>query len=386
MNQQLNWLIHYSEIGLKGKNRIFFERKLINNIKLALKNQGLRKNVNLKRLFGRIILTLPQSKKIPAILANTFGIAWFAKSLLGERKELPEKTKTIAKTKKFQTFAIRANTSITQPKIPAKKIEIEIGEIIRKEFHKKVNLDRPDLTIFVEAIDKKKFAIYTKKQPGLKGLPISSGGKFLSLLSGGIDSPVAAFKIMSRGGKIKFIHFHSYPQTSMESVNKAKEIIRVLKKFQPVTTTLFLIPFLEAQKEIYFKIERKFLVLLYRRLMLKVSQEIAKKYKCQALVTGDSLGQVASQTIENLSIQDSAIRIPILRPLITYHKEEIIQIAQKIGTYLISIKPHQDCCTLFVPKHPIIKAKIREIIQEEKKFDSDKLIKAMIQKRQIIKI
>jgi thiamine biosynthesis protein ThiI len=376
-------LIHYSEIALKGKNRIYFEEKLINNIIQSFKENGILAKA--ERLFGRILIHTEDLKISLNILKNIFGIAFFAEVEVAE-KSIEKSIATILKNKKYETFAVRARTSLSNSSLSSNQMEIEYGNYIRAKLNKKVDLTNPDLTIYIEAIDNKKFAIYTQKNPGLRGLPTGSSGKALALLSGGIDSPVASYKAISRGLSVDYIHFHSYPQTNKQSLEKVKQLATILKKYHPQQNALYFVPILEAQKDFLNSTDNKYLVLLYRRLMLKIAQELAYKLNSQALITGDSLGQVASQTIENIAVQNSAVEIPILRPLITQDKEDIIKLAKKIGTYELSIQPHQDCCSLFVPKHPTTKAKIEDIIKQETEIDLNNHLKKALEKMEAIKL
>ncbi len=376
-------LIHYSEIALKGKNRIFFEEKLINNIIVSLKEKGILSKA--ERLFGRILIHTKDIEKSLDILKNIFGVAFFAEIEV-EEKLVKKSIKKMLKNKKFETFAVRAKASLSRKSLSSNQMEIKYGNFIRTKFNKKVDLTNPDLTVYIETIDNKRFALYTKKKPGLRGLPTGSSGKALVLLSGGIDSPVASYKAMSRGLSVDYIHFHSYPQTNKQSLDKVKQLATILKKYHPQPSVLYFVPILEAQKDFLNSTDNKYLVLLYRRLMLKIAQKLADRLNSQALITGDSLGQVASQTIENITVQNSAVEIPILRPLITQDKEDIIKLAKKIGTYELSIQPHQDCCSLFVPKHPTTKAKIEDIIKQEAEIDINNHIKKALEKMETVKL
>ncbi|MDP2951168.1 MAG: 7-cyano-7-deazaguanine synthase, partial [bacterium] len=202
-------------------------------------------------------------------------------------------------------------------------------------------------------------------------------GKAVSLLSGGIDSPVASFLAMKRGLSLVFVHFHALPFVDKASVEKVKELVKVLKKYQG-NSKLYLVPFAEIQKEILLKTKEGLRVVLYRRLMFSIAQEIAKQEKAFGLITGENLGQVASQTIENIAVIESGLEMPVLRPLITYDKEEIIQKAKAIGTFELSIQEHQDCCSRFLPKHPETKANLKEVLSEEKKLKIKELTKSAL--------
>jgi len=377
------FLIHYGEIGLKGKNRPQFENQLVVNIRLMAEREKIKTSI--KRLWGKILLESNQTsqEKVIALLQRTFGIVWFAsgKKISFSWENLKKVCGKIAQEKTFTSFAIRARTG--GEKIPRQEIEVKIGDYIRKRFQKKVNLENPDLTFYIEAIGPKTVFIFTQKYPGPGGLPVGSSGKALCLISGGIDSPVAAYLMMKRGLKVDFVHFHSYPQTSRNSINKVKDIVKTLTCFQP-KSKLFLVPLLPLQKKLYLSCNRRYLVLLYRRAMLRIAEAIAKETKAAALITGDSLGQVASQTVQNLSLQNEAVSLPILRPLVSFDKEEIIKKARKIGTFEISILPHQDCCSLFVPKHPATQGKLSVVKNEEKKIPLEKLIHACLKEKEVI--
>jgi thiamine biosynthesis protein ThiI len=233
-------------------------------------------------------------------------------------------------------------------------------------------MDNPDMICFIEIVGKDSF-ISTEKYKGQGGLPASSGGRAISLLSGGIDSPVASFLTMRKGVRLTLVHFHAYPETSKESINKVIEIARLLSRYQP-KIKLYLVPFASAQREILINNLPENRMILYRRLMLKISSKIAQKERCSAVVTGESLGQVASQTIENIRVIEEGCEFLILRPLISEDKENIIKKAKMIGSYDISILPHDDCCVRFIPQHPKTKADIAEIMDEERKIDINKTV------------
>jgi len=380
-------LIHYAEIGLKGKNRPWFEKKLVDNIRLKAKQANVKAAIS--RLWGRIVLETDDSPaKIHPVLAKTFGLAWFAPAYpaaldLDKIKALIKKALSPC-LKKAKSFAVRVSQA-GKTKLSRTELEIDLGDYIRKNFCPKVNLSEPEITVYLEVVDDKTAFLFTEKIPGPGGLPVGTGGKAICLLSGGIDSPVAGYLALSRGVNLTYLHFHSYPKTSDQSIQKVKKLIKILARHQP-RVKLYLAPFLPAQTEIIANTNHRYLVILYRRLMLKIAAEIVGKEKAQALVTGDSLGQVASQTIENIALQDKAVSVPIVRPLITNSKEEIISLAKKVGTYLVSIQPHQDTCSLFLPKNPVTKGRLEQVIEEEKKFNTDKLIKDCLEKMKIVEI
>lgn len=392
-------LVHYGELALKGKNRIFFEKKLVENIKRAFKGE-----VRVERLFGRFLLeTELGPEKTQDKLLKVFGLAWFAE--YEETKDLAGLKKLLAKIpqKDFKTFAVRVNRVNKSFPKTSMQLEKEIGEFVRKKHSKKVDLSSPDITFWVEILsstikdskgkyeDKSEMVLdrhsrillFTKKIKGLQGLPVGVSGKLVSLLSGGIDSPVASYLMMKRGAALNAVHFHSFPYLDKSSINKCQEILEVLREYQP-DIKLHLVPFFAIQKKLKLEIDNRYLVVFYRRMMLRICQEIAKKEKAGGLVTGESLGQVASQTLENLGVTNEAVVMPVLRPLVGLDKQEISDLAQKIGTYEISIKPQKDCCTLFIPKHPVTKACLEKVLMMEKKLKLQNLLQQALKETEIV--
>jgi thiamine biosynthesis protein ThiI len=256
---------------------------------------------------------------------------------------------------------------------------------LKNNENKKVKLKNPDAEFFVEILGKHAFC-YQGKNRGAGGLPVGSAGKGLALLSGGIDSPVAYYFMAKRGMNISFIHFHSYPQTSKKSVDKVRELVQKLTKFYP-NLNLYMCPFLEIQKEILKNIPDKFRIIFYRRIMLQIAEKLAQKIKAKGLITGESLSQVASQTIENMTVIQEVVELmPVLRPLVGFDKSEIIHYAKKIDTFQISIKPHDDCCTVFMPKSPETKGRLLEVLSVEKKLDIEGLVELGLQSIELEKI
>lgn len=381
-------ICHYHEIALKGKNRSFFEKQLVTNIKKALPKGSFQ---FVKRISGRIIVKVSekgkrQEKKIKNSLKNVFGIAYFALANISEQNipKIKEKAEEILKGKRFKTFRISTKRSKKEFYLTSQKVNEKIGEHIVKKLKKRVNLEKPGITLFIEIVQDYVF-LYTLKVKGYGGLPVGVGGKAIVLISGGIDSPVAAFLTMKRGVRVIFVHFHAHPYTDKASIEKVKRVIELLNKFQ-FKSKLYLVPFAFLQKEIVLKTPAKLRVIFYRRFMLRICQEIAKKENVLALVTGDSIGQVASQTLENIKAIGEAVDIPILRPLIGQNKEEIIEKAKEIGTFNISILPHQDCCAVFLPRFAEIRANLKEVKRVEKRLDIEKLVKKAIIETLLLKI
>lgn len=386
MEQSNNYIVcHYAEIALKGRNRLFFENKLRENIKKSLGPQ----TFEWVRLFrGRIIIkvllkTTAQQKEIEKSLKRVFGIAnfSFAKQAPLDLEIIKETALELIEIKKGKTFRIEASRDNKAFALNSQKINETVGEFIIEKTDKKVKLENPSITCFIEILQDNAY-LYTKKIDGPGGMPVSSAGKVVSLISGGIDSPVASYLMMKRGANCVFVSFHSYPYTDEQSLKKIEEIVKILNQFQ-FSSTLYLVPFADIQKEIMLKAPEQFRIILYRRMMIRISQEIAKLENAQALITGESLAQVASQTLENMSVIDEVANVPVFRPLIGMDKEEIINIAKNIGTFKTSILPHQDCCVRFMPNNPATRASLRDIKEAEKNLDIQKMIKIAITVKEI---
>jgi len=330
-------LIAFGELFLKSERvRKIFQRRLVQSLFSLLK----KKNFDFKIHSFRERIFVETKNNPSEIIRNLPGIVWFSEALFFEKLDLKGFSDFLAKNyqkwiKKGKTFALRLKKE--------KEIKKSSEEIIKetaRRIERKVNLSKPQREIFIEA---RRFGwfLYFKKRRGIGGLPLGTGGKVLSLISGGIDSPVAVFLMAKRGAENIWLHFHSFPLVSRTSIEKVKELARIFLNYTPHLKIYFL-PFSKIQMEIKSITFPKYRVLLYRRLMLKIAEKIAQKENCQALVTGESLGQVSSQTLPNIKIIESGIKIPILRPLIGFDKEEIINLAKKIRTFSISIKPQED--------------------------------------------
>ncbi len=384
---KFNFIIfHYDEIGLKGKNRSFFERKLAENIKNSLDKNVPGSLEYTKRISGRIIAKFTDKgvenrDEIKELMKNIFGLAHFSFAANSKQdiEAMGEIAVEILSGKEFQTFRITAQRSKKEFPMTSREINEQVGGYVLDNFGEgvKVKMKNADAELFIEIVENFAF-LYSEKIPGPGGLPSGTGGKAVSLLSGGIDSPVSSFYVMRRGVTAAFLHFHSLPYTSPESVNKIKELAGALKKFQPKIKLCF-VPFIKIQKQIMLKCPAKLRVILYRRFMLRIAERIAEREGASALVTGDAVGQVASQTLENIRAIEECVKIPVLRPLIGFDKKEIIAKAKEIGTYDISTLPHEDCCSLFIPERPETKAKLNEVPAAEKELDVEKLIAEAIE-------
>ncbi|OIO46228.1 tRNA 4-thiouridine(8) synthase ThiI [bacterium (Candidatus Gribaldobacteria) CG23_combo_of_CG06-09_8_20_14_all_37_87_8] len=362
-------LIHYGEIALKGKNRGFFEKALSENIKKTLE-KGFFKSIKVG--FGRILLELPEGvdlKEVEKKLSTVFGIANFAFVLktTAEIKALKEKSLALLEKEDFKTFRVTAKRAEKALPFTSQQVNEELGGLIQNKLLKKVKLENPDLTLFIEITNKEAF-LFIKKIKGLGGLPVGVSGKAVSLLSGGIDSPVASLMAMKRGLEVLLAHFESVPYSTKQSIEKVEKLAQKLNVYQK-PLKLYLFPFASIQKEILLKCQEQFRVILYRRAMFKIAEKLANEEKAKVLVTGDNLGQVASQTIENLNTVGKAVDLLVLRPLICYDKEEIIEKSKKLGFFETSILPFNDCCSRFLPRMPEIHSKINEVIKEEAKCE-----------------
>lgn len=387
-------ICHYDEIGLKGNNRKFFEEKLIENIKKSMKKNIPEISPDVRRISGRLIARFSngeQKGKISEIMKNIFGIAHFSFAVACEQNmdAIKKTALEILSERKFKTFRISTQRSKKEFPLTSQEINAKVGEYVLDSFAEKekgessirVDLKNPEATLFIEIVEKYAF-VYSRKEKGQGGLPLGSSGKVVSLLSGGIDSPVASFYAMRRGARAIFVHFHSLPYTSPASVDKIRELVKFLNKFQ-IQSKLHLVPLATIQKQIMMKAPQKLRIILYRRFMMKIAERIAGAERAPALVTGDSLGQVASQTLENMAAIEEKIKIPVLRPLIGFDKKEIISKAEEIGSYDISILPHEDCCSLFMPKHPETKAKLGEVEAAERGLEVEKLIAEAIEETEV---
>ncbi|HTN69625.1 MAG TPA: tRNA uracil 4-sulfurtransferase ThiI, partial [Methylomirabilota bacterium] len=253
------------------------------------------------------------------------------------------------------------------------EINRQLGAVVKEKSGARVDLSNPELTITVEILPRDAFFGFDKI-PGAGGLPVGASGRLVSLISGGIDSPIAAYRMMQRGCRLVFVHFHSAPYLDKTSQEKVRRLVSMLTRHQ-FLSRLYLVPFGEIQRQIVAAVSRPLRVVLYRRMMMRIAEGVARREKAKALVTGESLGQVASQTLENMSVIQQAATLPILRPLVGMDKQEIIDQARRIGTFEISSIPDQDCCQLFVPKHPATKATLDEVEDAESKYDLNEMIR-----------
>jgi tRNA uracil 4-sulfurtransferase len=371
-------VVHYQEIALKGKNRPWFVARLVRNLRQATSDLDV---LGVRVLMGRLEVTLGPHASWEAVrdrLTRVFGIGNFAQA-----GRAPLDVDAIAAAilrdlgeQDVATFRVSAKRADKRFPLTSPQIEREVGGRIKEARGWTVNLGNPELTIAVEALTDEAFYFFGKHK-GAGGLPTGASGRVVCLLSGGIDSPVAAWRMMRRGCRVLFVHFHSYPVLSRASQEKTRELAALLAQYQ-YDSRLFLVPFADIQQQVIVTVPPPLRVVLYRRLMMRIAEEIAYRHRARALVTGEVVGQVASQTLENMTRINEVVDLPVLRPLIGMDKEEITAEAQRLGTYPISIIPDQDCCTLFTPKHPATKARRTDVERAESSLPVEEMIEKAI--------
>jgi thiamine biosynthesis protein ThiI len=379
-------VIHYGEVSIKGKNRPTFLHRLVRNVQQALGDLGA---IEVQMLSGRCLVAVPIEvpwARLEERLRSVFGLANFARCL-----EAPHDLEAIKQTvsrvlhdRTFASFRITARRAFKELPFHSLALQQILGAHVLATHQTRVDLDAPALTVYVDIVPRRAL-VYIEKIPGAGGLPSGMSGVLLSLLSGGIDSPVAAYRMMKRGCQVDFVHFHSYPFLDRTSQQKARQLAQRLTRHQ-YAARLFFIPFGELQQQIVGAAPAPYRVVLYRRYMLRIAEALAQQTGAEALVTGESLGQVASQTLQNLRVIEAASALPVLRPLIGMDKAEIMREAAGIGTYNISIQPDQDCCTLFVPRHPATRTTLADIEVAEQAFETPALVQMALDGVQTVEL
>jgi thiamine biosynthesis protein ThiI len=390
-----SFVVHYLEIALKGKNRPWFVSRLVRNLRAAMADLDV---AGVRSLSGRIEVTLGSTadpQEVGDRIRHTFGIANYSYAHRAALKgsatssgvrqgfspadELGAIADAILgdlRDRAPRTFRVSARRADKRFPLTSPEIEREIGGRIKSAKGWTVDLDDPELVIHVEMLTSDVFYFFGKER-GAGGLPTGTAGRVACLLSGGIDSPVAAWRIMKRGCVVTFVHFHSYPVLSRASIDKAKQLVQLLTRYQQ-RSRLYIVPFGDLQQQVLLSVPGPMRVVIYRRLMMRIAERIARARGAQALVTGEVVGQVASQTLENISVIGSVATLPVFRPLIGMDKEEITAEAQRLGTYPISIIPDQDCCTLFTPRHPATRARPADVQKAEAALPMDEIVAAAV--------
>lgn len=367
-------ILRYCEIHLKGKNRSYFERLFKENVESALRNF----NHKLVSMNARYLIEDFNDEEYPEICKalmkisglHTFSPAYVVKTDLDE---ITECAKGLC-TGKSGTFKVETNRADKTFPLTSVEVSREIGgRLLEFNAELKVNVVNPSFVVRLDMRESGDTLVYTEVVKGIGGLPVGSSGKGLLMLSGGIDSPVAGFMIARRGMRLDAIHFHSYPYTSEAALEKVETLCSMVAQYSG-TVKLHIVGFTKIQEAIHEKCPEELMITMMRRFMMRIAERVAIGAGAQAIITGESLGQVASQTIESITSSNSVVTMPVLRPLIALDKLEIIETANKIGTYETSILPYEDCCTVFLPKYPAIKPKMETILKAEAKLDVEALI------------
>ena len=379
-----SFVVHYQEIALKGKNRPWFLKRLVRNLRRAVADLDV---TEIKTVMGRIEVVLGPTAEPAAVgerIRTVFGVANY--SYAGRA---PQDLDAIAAAilqdlgdRTCASFRVSARRADKRFPMLSPEIEREIGGRIHEARGWKVDLTHPELTIHIQMLTRDAF-FYFGKERGSGGLPTGTAGRVTCLLSGGIDSPVAAWRMMKRGCDVTFVHFHSYPILSRASQEKARQLVELLTRYQQ-KSRLYLVPFGDIQQQVLLTVPGPMRVVVYRRLMLKIAERIARSRRAQALITGDAVGQVASQTLENLAVVGHVATLPLFRPLIGMDKEEIVDDARRLGTYPVSIIPDQDCCTLFTPRNPQTKSRLHEIERAEALLHIDELVEKVVAEAEVV--
>ena len=388
MSSKFNYsiLLHYSEIALKLNNRKYFEKIFIKNIKHHIQNL---QHSEIKLVAARVFIhniDLKQWDKYKNRLKKLMGLqhATLMIKANNDLNDIKQSAFQLTKNKDFSSFRITTKRNNKKFKYNSNEISIKIGNYVQKKCEKPVNLNYPDLNIIIEVLNDNTYVGYDRVN-GFSGLPSGSQEKAISLISSGIDSPVASFEMIKRGINLDYIHFHSFPAINKQSIDNVKKLLEILTKYQ-LKSTLYLVPLLDIQQKIMELIPDKYWVIFFRRFMIHIANFIGFKNESVALVTGDSVGQVASQTLSNIRAISDASDLPILRPLAGMNKENIINRAKEIGTYDISILPYEDCCSFFVPPHPETKAKMNQVNSLNSKLDLNDLVDKAIKNTEKINI
>ena len=379
-------LLRYGEIYLKGKNRGYFERTLLGNIKKALK--GLKLDVY--KNYGRYYVKDFAEDDADEIVAKLKKVAGLHSLMIAYKTSLDVETigALCAEVAPDEgTFRITVNRADKTIKSSSPALAAEIGGMVLEKHPKlKVDLKNPQKEIFVEFREDGFGYVYFEHIDCLRGMPIGTSGKGLCLLSGGIDSPVAYYRMAKRGMNIDAVHFHSFPYTSLMAKEKVLDLADMLADYTG-GMRVYVVPFTEIQREIHEKCPAEYMITIMRRMMMRIAERLAIKNGCQSLITGESLAQVASQTQESITVTNAVIeKLPVFRPLIGMDKEEIIETAREIGTFETSILPYEDCCTVFLPKNPVIKPKLQDIVNAENNMDYEPLLAAAIEQCEIVNI
>lgn len=389
-------LLRYGEIHLKGKNRGFFDNQLIKNI-LQTANK-IDENAKIKKVGGRYLLCNFSEENLLALsteVSKVFGLVSLsiATSVSSSQEKIETCLEKLLEEDEFglenaQTFKVDVKRADKRFPVQSMEYERQLGGIVLNKFpHLKVNLTTPEKTIYVDIRENGETFIFSNKIKCAGGIPVGTSGKGLVMLSGGIDSPVAAYMMAKRGMSLSAVHFHSFPYTSQLAKEKVISLARLLVPYTG-NFNLYVVSFTKIQEEIHKNCKEGYMITIMRRIMMRICEKLSKKFGFQAVITGENLGQVASQTVESMTSTESVLSpfLPVFRPLVAFDKIDIIEIAKQIGTYETSILPYEDCCTVFLPKNPLIKPRIENVEKEERHLEIDKLVDEAIKNMEIVRI
>lgn len=376
-------LIKYGELTTKKDNRTFFIKKLVQNIKNILNNYDIEIKYDRVRMY--IFVDNKYIYEVQEKLSRVFGIHSIVvcHKVNNNTDNIKNKVIDILKDVSFKTFKVETKRADKSFEIHTMEFNNIIGSVVLKNYDCKVDVHNPDIIIHIE-IRVDGTYIYTNEIKGSGGYPVGIQGKGLLMLSGGIDSPVAGYLALKRGVDLECLYFESPPHTSLEAKNKVIKLASIINNYSG-NIKVHVVPFTKLQETIYKMVPPNYMITIMRRMMYRISEKYAKKIKCDILINGESIGQVASQTITSMSVINAVTNMPVIRPVACMDKLEIIDIASKIDTYETSILPFEDCCTIFVPKHPIINPKLEKCIEYEKRFDYETLIEECIDNIEVIK-
>ncbi|MBI3000766.1 MAG: tRNA 4-thiouridine(8) synthase ThiI [Deltaproteobacteria bacterium] len=368
---------------MKKGNRPYFVEMLKRNLATSVRGLGVKE---IKSLPGRLLIRFAETSDLGEVserLRRVFGVANFSfvERIDPDLKLIGDSILEFLNGRQFASFRIETKRGDKNFPITSPEINREVGARVKQKSGARVDLKHAELTVSIEILPRDAF-FGVDKIAGAGGLPVGVSGRAVSLISGGIDSPVAAYRMMRRGCRLIFVHFHSVPYLDKTSQEKTQELVKLLTRYQ-FASRLYLVPFGEIQREIVASVLRPLRVVLYRRMMMRIAEAIARKEKAGALVTGESLAQVASQTLPNLAVIEEAANLPILRPLVGMDKQEIVEEAQQLGTFETSIIPDQDCCQLFVPRHPATKARLSDVEEAEALLNIPALTEFGVEKAEV---
>ena len=373
-------VVHYAELALKGRNRPRFEARLSGNLQRALQRLG---PARIRQLYGRLLVELPEGTSFDAVrerVSRVFGVAYFSRATVAEPTPAAIEAAVLALIDgaRFRSFGIRARRADKSHPFTSADLARQLGARIRERTGARVDLSNPERWIEVHVLSREAIVLH-ERSPGPGGLPVGSAGRVVALLSGGIDSPVAVALALKRGCQVVFAHFHSSPYTSAASQEKVRDLAGALAAYGG-PSQLWMIPFAELQQTLVRECPAEPRIVLYRRFMLRIAERIAERTGGRGLVTGESLGQVSSQTLGNLDTINRAATLPVLRPLIGMDKSEIIERARALGTYPISIEPDEDCCSYLMPRRPATWTRPETLEAIERSLDVKGMVEATLER------